>query len=214
MEVLRKAKERAVKAATRANRESLWHTWTTFSRAWGLPPLHFTVDKVRAVWACFQDGRCRVPEQYVSEARRRHTSWTGFTLDLATELVFRCSVRSCERGMGPSSAKDIVSWLLLVSKRDPFAVGETRSRGCGCIAGVRHTTCPLSSIIGVFGRDIEHPVGAFPTSHGSKLHKYLVVAAHREVIAQAGVNTTKVWWPRLQVAKVAGLWARFDCSNT
>ena len=57
MEVLRKAEERGVTAATRANRESLRHTWTTFSRAWGLPPQPLTADKVRAVLASFQAGR-------------------------------------------------------------------------------------------------------------------------------------------------------------
>ena len=47
-------------------------------------------------------------------------------------------------------------------------------------------------IIGAFGRDIEDPVRAFPLFHGATLHKHHVVAAYREVIAHAGVSTTKI----------------------
>ena len=261
MEVLRKAEERAVTAVDEGQPGGFVAYVDYFlTCSWGLPPLPLTADKVRAVLASFQAGRYRAPEQYVSEARRRHTLWTGSTLDPATELVIRDYVRSCKRGIGPPSAKDdfnfeslfhiemlfkgadeprapmfpaymlflniwwatreieasaarffhvtidhenmVVSWLLPVSKRDPFAVGETRSHGCGCIAGVRHPVCPyhlfkeyLSLIIGVFGCDIEDPVRAFPlfpTSNGATLHKHHVVAAYREVIAHAGVNTTKI----------------------
>ena len=248
MEVLRKA-------ATRANWESLWHSWTTFSRAWGLLPLPLTADVVRALWAFFQAGRKRALEQYVLEARRRHTLWTGPTLDPAAESDIREYEQLCKRGMGPLSAKTSslcfmliscskctcfflniwgatreieasaarffhvtidhenteVSWLLPVSKHDPCAVGETRSRGCGCIDGVRHTACPyhlfieyLSLIIGVFGRDIEDPVRAFPlfpTSNGATLHKYHIVARMLEPIQR-----------KLTVRRrSAGLWARFGC---
>ena len=55
--------------------------------AWGTPPLAFTPGGVRKVLATFLACRYRTPEQYVSAARRHHTSSPGSTFGRASAAV-------------------------------------------------------------------------------------------------------------------------------
>ena len=75
--VLNRADPRVVTRGTAANQLALWRTLCSFARAWGLQPIPPTVDGVRKILATFLAGHYRTPDQYVSEARRRHTLALG-----------------------------------------------------------------------------------------------------------------------------------------
>ena len=62
-----------------------------------------------------------------------------------------------------------VTWLLLASKRDPYAAGEARTHGCGCRNGVRHPACLYHIFLEYyevlkqrFGHDFASPDRALP----------------------------------------------------
>ena len=120
----------------------------------------------------------------------------------------------------------MASWLLPVSNRDFFAVGGTRSHGCGCTEGVRHFACSyhmfkenLSLIIAVFGRDIEDPARAFLSSRLRTERRSTRTSSLRHI----GRSSRILEWPQRKstmcgcdkdvVATVAGLWDRFGCSS-
>ena len=256
--LLRRADARVVTCGTLANRDSLWKTWCTFARAWGIAPLPVTPFVARRILATFMAGRYRTPEQYVSEARRRHTLHTGAAFTPDTEIVVRDYGRACRRGIGPARAKDdfefqvlfqlphfwfdpeqvdlplapvammllncwwmtreieasaarashvsldnvnkTVTWLLPASKRDPYAVGEARTHGCGCTPLARHPACPyhlfvdyMAVLTAKFGDDCCSPprnFPLFPSVRGATLLKKHVITAYRTVIHKAGIATT------------------------
>ena len=60
---------------------------------------------MRKILATFLAGHCRTPDQYVSEARRRHTLALGQPPPADVEITIKGYVRACKRGIGPSAAK-------------------------------------------------------------------------------------------------------------
>ena len=94
------------------------------------------------------------------------------------------------------------SWLLSASKRDPFAVGETRTHGCGCRHVETHPACSfhlciayLELLTETFGGDhfkLERENPLFPSRTGRTLLKADVVNAYRAVVAEAGIQTTEI----------------------
>ena len=69
-------------------------------------PFPITPESGRLVLAAFLEGRHRSPEQYVSEARRRHIHHTDLAFDAATSLVIKYYALACERGIGTPKAKE------------------------------------------------------------------------------------------------------------
>ena len=104
--VLNRADACVVTRGTAANQSALWRTWCSFARVWGLQPIPLTVDGVGKILATFLAGQCRTPDQYVSEARRRHTFALGQPPRADVEITIKGYVRACKRGIGPSAAKD------------------------------------------------------------------------------------------------------------
>ena len=86
--VLNRADARVVTRGTAASQLALWRTWCFFSRAWGLQPIPLTVDGVRKILPTFSANH-KTPEQYVSEARRRHTLAHGEAPPADVEIMIK-----------------------------------------------------------------------------------------------------------------------------
>ena len=91
---------------TRNTRDSRWNLWTRLATSWKLPPLPITTELVQAIASSLKRGRYRSSAQIFSMARQQHVAHTGFRLSADIEQQITMSIRSIERGLGPSTLKD------------------------------------------------------------------------------------------------------------
>ena len=88
--------------------------------------------------------------------------------------------------------------FLPVSKRDPYAAGETRSQGCACVTQ-RSPACrimPLLTTLPFSSRSLVQTsfnqsfIASVPDGFGNTLTKSQVVSSYRESLRKAGVLAT------------------------
>ena len=91
---------------TRSTRDSRWNLWTRLATSWKLPPLPITAELVQAIASSLKRGRYRSSAQIFSMARQQHVAHTGSRLSADIEQQITMSIRSIERGLGPSTLKD------------------------------------------------------------------------------------------------------------
>ncbi|CAE7513852.1 unnamed protein product, partial [Symbiodinium pilosum] len=91
---------------TRNTRDSRWNLWTRLATSWKLPPLPITAELVQAIASSLKRGRYRSSAQVFSMARQQHVAHTGCRLSADIEQQITMSIRSIERGLGPSTLKD------------------------------------------------------------------------------------------------------------
>jgi hypothetical protein len=248
-------------ASSKATTASTWKTWSLFHVAWfgpDVPVVPLTPGSIRAVGACFKEGRYKVFVPYMTIAKEVHVleGWEWSTL---LEMCSRKAAHSVTRGVGMArqskpfdlsralaalAADDVslpplaplgwqhmlvigvsfimreielafalaehvtldegekrVSLLLPVSKKDPRAVGCSRSWSCLCPLGNgTRSDCPfhaafhqLRLLEKTFGVPLPTALPLFPTASGRHVDKAIVISALEATIQAYGepvVSTT------------------------
>ena len=134
----RAAHDRDIKALNSSGpAASWWSTWCDFHSLWspGLPVLPLTPEKIRDVACMFKAGRYRSFPNYLSRAKEEHRL-EGFEWHEALDFQFARSVRSVQRGIGPSRQScpfDVLKLgelALPASSRALFSPSIVRTSAC------------------------------------------------------------------------------------
>ena len=106
------------------SRQSIWNTWCTIAKAWGLLPIPITDELVLAVGASLKNGGYRSSKNFFSRAMQEHRDQCINPLPASTLALIAKVTRSINRGIGPTTLKDsfepeLFHTPLPVDEKDP-----------------------------------------------------------------------------------------------
>ena len=137
--------------ATRNTRDSRWNLSTRLATSWKLPPLPITAELVQAIASSLKRGRYRSSAQIFSMAPQQHVAHTGFRLSADIEQQITMSIRSIERGLGPSTLKDAFIVEDLAAPQQTAPLHHRHQQTIGQSTSMTVSSSPSFAAGGCFG---------------------------------------------------------------